>query len=219
MASLVDILPYYSDRLILQYRDKPRARAMVALAIKQMIADAILLDIQNAFDLDTAYGEQLTILGKYIGVPRYYQTALSPDYYGFKDYDTGEPQNNNGMRDYDGGFNESVLWLSYETGNTQTAYIPDTIYRTLLKLQVDLNKNDSTIQNIQKYLLKFFGESVYLVDNHDMTMTYIYNPSSIPIAVELLPTFLPHPMGVLIDLVDINTLTSAFSLGFTDGFE
>lgn len=61
---------YYADLLIIQYKTQPKARATISSLTAQVIADGILLDVINGFDIDTAQGKQLDILGKYIGLSR-----------------------------------------------------------------------------------------------------------------------------------------------------
>lgn len=61
---------YYSDLLILQYKTLPKARATISALVKQAVDGGFLLQLVNAFNLDTAIGKQLDILGKYIGLNR-----------------------------------------------------------------------------------------------------------------------------------------------------
>ena len=61
---------YYADLLILQYKTQPKARATISALTDKVIADGLLMDVINGFNLDTAEGKQLDILGKYIGLSR-----------------------------------------------------------------------------------------------------------------------------------------------------
>lgn len=62
---------YYSNLLILQYHDKPKAKATIE-AVVSLIPDDLIQEVTNGFDMETAVGKQLDILGEYIGVDRYY---------------------------------------------------------------------------------------------------------------------------------------------------
>lgn len=62
---------YYSNLLILQYHDKPKAKATIE-AVVSLIPDDLIQEVTNGFDIETAVGKQLDILGEYIGVDRYY---------------------------------------------------------------------------------------------------------------------------------------------------
>lgn len=69
-ASSQDIKDYYANLLIIQYRNLPNARGTIESLVGESYADGISLDVLNAFDLETAVGQQLDILGKYIGLSR-----------------------------------------------------------------------------------------------------------------------------------------------------
>lgn len=70
MATNQDLIDYYKDLLILQYRGKNNARSQLDAFIKEVIANQISLSVQNAFDINTAVGDQLDVIGKYVGVER-----------------------------------------------------------------------------------------------------------------------------------------------------
>ena len=58
---------YYADLLILQYKTQPKARATISALTDKVIANGLLMDVINGFNLETAVGKQLDILGEYIG--------------------------------------------------------------------------------------------------------------------------------------------------------
>ena len=68
--SVRGLVRYYSNLLILQYKDKPRAKAQVEAFVQEAIINLLPVSIRDSFDLTTAKGEQLDFLGKYIGVKR-----------------------------------------------------------------------------------------------------------------------------------------------------
>lgn len=61
---------YYADLLILQYKTQPKARATISALTGKIISDGLLLDVVNGFNILTAVGKQLDIIGKYIGLSR-----------------------------------------------------------------------------------------------------------------------------------------------------
>lgn len=85
--TLRDKVDYYVNRLALQYRDRPKARANTAIVVKQAIADDLAASLLSAFDLDTAVGVQLDILGKYLGVSRNIGVPVTTGFFGFWTYD------------------------------------------------------------------------------------------------------------------------------------
>lgn len=65
-----EIRTYYADLLILQYKGKPKAYATIKLLVDLMVMNQLPLQIMNGFNLDTAVGVQLDVLGKYAGIGR-----------------------------------------------------------------------------------------------------------------------------------------------------
>lgn len=65
-----ELLVYYSDLLILQYKGKPKATGMVQAFVNTVTEGQLPLAIQDAFNIDTASGTQLDVIGKYAGVTR-----------------------------------------------------------------------------------------------------------------------------------------------------
>lgn len=65
-----EIIDYYANLLILQYKQKPKAYATIQALVQNVIMDQLPIAVQDAFDIDTAEGVQLDVLGKYAGVVR-----------------------------------------------------------------------------------------------------------------------------------------------------
>lgn len=72
MADVSNIVQYYADLLILQYNGKPKASATIKTMVEIILQNGILTDVLNAFNPETCVGKQQDILGKWIGVDRYY---------------------------------------------------------------------------------------------------------------------------------------------------
>lgn len=67
---IASIENYYADLIIIQYRNKPKARATIKLGVDLYLADGLAFDLQNVLDIDTAVGAQLDIIGKILGCNR-----------------------------------------------------------------------------------------------------------------------------------------------------
>jgi len=69
-----EIIAYYANLLILQYRGQPKAYATISALVDPIVMDQLPVAVQNAFNLidgtGTAIGKQLDTLGKYAGVIR-----------------------------------------------------------------------------------------------------------------------------------------------------
>lgn len=61
---------YYADLIIIQYRNKPKARATIKLGADLYLADGLVFDLQNVLDIDIAQGTQLDLIGKILGCSR-----------------------------------------------------------------------------------------------------------------------------------------------------
>jgi len=72
MANVSNIAQYYADLLIIQYNGKPKASATIKTMVNIILQNGILLDVLDAFNPETCVGKQQDILGKWIGVDRYY---------------------------------------------------------------------------------------------------------------------------------------------------
>lgn len=66
-----ELIDYYAKLLILQYRGKPKAFATIQTLVAPVIMDQLPTQVQDAFDLGSAIGVQLDVIGKYAGVSRY----------------------------------------------------------------------------------------------------------------------------------------------------
>ena len=204
------LVKQYVDLLILQYRAKPRARETVALMVRQMLADGIAFDLQDAFDLDTATGAQLDTIGEIVGISRAYKMiAATGEYFGFVDYDPTAPQNTNGYRDYnDPSINPNTPWRQYTTQPVTFTLMDDPTYRVAIKLKIVRNNSDSTTKSITETLHALFGRTILFVNNKDMTITYIIDDTIITIPPAVLATLLPCPMGVGMNIITVDKVFS-----------
>ncbi len=73
-----ELVKYYADLLIIQYVNKPNARAMVIAQATQVIMDQLPIAVQDAFSIEDAEGVQLDVLGKYVGASRNGYTLSGP---------------------------------------------------------------------------------------------------------------------------------------------
>lgn len=68
-----DFGKYLASLLIIQYSGKPKATGTIE-SLAKMFPDKLILQVRDAFDLDTATGKSLDILAKYLGVRRQYRS-------------------------------------------------------------------------------------------------------------------------------------------------
>jgi len=65
-----ELIEYYQGLLIIQYNNKEKALATVGLLVETSAYDLIPAKLYEAFDLNSAEGVQLDVIGKYVGVSR-----------------------------------------------------------------------------------------------------------------------------------------------------
>lgn len=127
------ITPYHSQR--------PKFVNMMAALLQPLVdAQAMLAQMTADFDLDTAVGVQLDILGLWIGRSRYLQEPITGVY--FTLHAPGDPD----MRD---GFNQGI-WLGPFDPTSGIVAMPDDTYRVVLQLQAIANEWDGTLGSIQQ---------------------------------------------------------------------
>ena len=212
-TNVIELCNYYVERLIYQYGTLPNASRLIALMTKQAIADDIFNLIQLAYNLDTAVGPQLDVIGKYVGVARNIN-PVSPSPYLFEmAYYNGTSTNGVGMRLYAGTVNLNGVWLTYASGLAPKTNLTDIQYRLVIQLQIILNYSDNTLASIQYYLDQLLPGFVTITDNQNMTLTYLVAANS-PLGSQLLQQFLPKPMGVGIT---VNLISSGSTRVLSDG--
>lgn len=200
--------------LIIQYGNKSNAVSTVTAITEEfeLIYDnANILDV--AYNLDTAIGKQLDIIGRIVGISRTVPFSVPKKYFGFDGHLNSYP--------FGSKFNLVVAYpfkskfeIPYSDGQ-----LNDNDYRFFIKAKIIKNyatsKNiDSSNLSIQNAIDYLFNSKAYVVDNMDMTMTLhidsSYDSSKLTYLENL--DLLPRPQGVR-----YNTLVS-YQDGITFGF-
>ena len=205
-----ELIKYFVNLLILQYRNKPRAKGTIETLAKQTFADStdkiFPIEVQNSYNLDTAVGKQLDVLGKYIGYDRNLPFPLN-DNFVYAEYDESINPNE-GYADY---YEEKITkpYLEYRYSSYDSIKVSDDTYRRILKMQSELKNKPLSLANIDEALKNNFdtpeGE-IYLVEG-DKTVEY-------HISKEMYPTlntqdklnaffekYFPRPMGCTFSVV------------------
>jgi len=167
-----EMILQYQDLMLNQYRNAPKASATIGLLVQKAIIDLVELEVQDAFNLDTAIGVQLDVLGLYIGFDRNVLIPLDRFFFKFTDY--ADPVSlYAGFTDYtDPNVNAGSSWYLYIFATEANTALDDDTYRTLLKLKVILNQSHNTLSEIASNLYQFFGTDIVCFDAADMTMSY-----------------------------------------------
>jgi len=203
------LIQYYAALLIVQYVVKPKALATISALVTDVVADMIYSQTEAAFDIPTAVGAQLDILGEYVGTTRFfYGVDTTKRYWAKLDYaNLTDP--NYGWSDYS----------NLDVGGSQLAYpdlfspvgtLSDDDYRNLIAYQATNRSMECTIPNIDALLLTYFGNDFYVTDNKDMSIVYTFKYHTDPVAEKpvllqaiIAMDLLPRPAGVSMTQIDV----------------
>lgn len=156
-------------------------------------------DLEQFFDLiwniDTAVGYGLDVWGRIVGVGRTVKLAAS-DYFGFTGATIGIESGDS--------FNSAPFY----SGQTVTVNfeLTDQAYRQLIFAKAAANITNGSIPAINYILmdLLFPGRGqCYVVDNQNMTMTYVFNFPLHPYELSIITVsnVLPTPTGVAFSVI------------------
>jgi hypothetical protein len=215
MTDIQTTKEYYVDLLLYQYNNLPKAKATIDLLVGAILVDLLPKDIETAFDLETAIGSQLDIIGEYIGLNRVINATITRDYFTFED-----EQNNAaelfGFTNYtDPLLNAEVVLNAYIDASRITSALNDSEYRILLKLKSIINRSNNSMYEISDILYGFFGTDIILYDQLDMSLFYFVKSTiSKIILIAASQNILPKPMGVEISIFSLDDPSLAW--GFND---
>lgn len=150
----------YTDLITNYHAGKPKFVAHVDLSTRPIIdASASLRSLISAFDIDSAVGVQLDVLGEWIGRTRTVSQPIAGVYFSF---------------DTDGlGWDQGVWQGPYDPDVGYTSLSDDT-YRIVLKAKIAINSwngQNDTLPPILEAALAGSGLKMQIVDNQDMTIS------------------------------------------------
>ncbi len=198
MADTTTLVQYYQDTLLYQWVNAPKARGMIGALVPCAVCDLLIHDVRDAFDLETAVGPQLDVVGEYLGLSRTVYGTVDRPYFQLDDYTTGPDLTLIGMTDYtDATVNASSATYRYGFAFEAAYVLEDEEYRTMLRFKRALNSSDMTLYSIQNALWETFGAAILAFDFTDMAMGYyVATASSRYAEIAIGMDLIPKPMGV-----------------------
>lgn len=175
-----EVIQAYTNLLEIQYNGLPKAVETVKLHCQTLLANMLLWQIRDAFDIETAFGYQLDIIGMWEGIDRYfkggsYENQLWLAYFDWND--NNQPNNLQGCyKDWNNETAEDGAYLNYNDIISTTNRLDDETFRTLLKLKIAKNTLVNTNKNIDDAINNIFGSLVYTTWGVQ-EITYNYNNS------------------------------------------
>lgn len=149
----------YIDLITEEHRDKPKFVATVAASVSPFVKiQDVLRSFPAAFDVDTAVGVQLDVVGQWVGIGRRVKTPITNVY---MEWDSTAELG------WDAG-----IWKGQFDPDDGLTLLPDDSYRLLIKAKIAANNWDGTIPGAyQIWETVFKGSYLIIEDLQDMTMT------------------------------------------------
>lgn len=182
--TLKTLQEYFADLLILQYRHAPNNRLLIKNLVNLIFANNLALQIRDlTVNVNDSIGAQLDIVGKWVGIDRYYSGELwthpylsYPNYSNIKNSDYSPYQGGfssySTFEDNDGGF---LTYKTWQVVRTTVNKIGDEYFRSLIKLKIIKNSINHTCKNIDEAIWEWSEGNVYTTWDV-MSVTYHYTP-------------------------------------------
>lgn len=170
-----------------EHRRAPRFMAVLD-AVAQPFAEcaSAMRELPADMDLDTATGDQLDVVGEWVGVSRVVNVALTGVYFTWDDTAA------------DGW--EIGVWQGPNDPTTGPVRVDDGAFRTLIRAKIAANNWDGTYESMCAFFDYAFGPGVVRPqDNQDMSITLLYDDqqmTAVTVALLLGGTLQLKPMGV-----------------------
>jgi len=170
MSDTDTLLTYYAELLVAQYYRKPKATGTVRAFVRAMVADSIFAQVRDGFDVDTAIGAQLDVLGELRGVTRYYYTLdLSKTYMAVPAYADDVPTYP-GLDTYDAATHPSVQYFMLYDDFTACT-LSDADFRRMITFLASAHSSNCTIGYLDDLCYEYFGVNVNILDAVSVTTT------------------------------------------------
>lgn len=153
MATVQD----YLNLITSQHRDKTRFISMVGLdvSLPARVQD-LLKQMIALFDVDLAVGDQLDIIGEWVGISREIAVPIPGVYF---TWDGSDP-----FVGWDYG-----VWRD-DREPTEITTLPDDVYRTFVKAKIAANRWDGSLENLYDVWDSVFTDiNIFIQDNQNMT--------------------------------------------------
>lgn len=177
------------NRIYAQYRTKPKAVAWYKI-VRSLATqlDSAANAVRVMYEIDTAVGEQLNILGRIVVIDRNYisPVTMTPPQFAAAENSPGE-------------FGDMSAMLSELSIDSDTQ-LTDDLYRLIIKSKIIKNNSDATIESIlfgMNFLLPN-AEVLRITDGEDMSFSVEFygNITEVERYALLNSTLVPRPQGV-----------------------
>lgn len=189
-TEMTNIEEYYANLLILQYRNKPKARATVKIGADIYLGDGLFFELNDILNIDTAQGAQLDLIGKILGVPRnIFGLTINKNFFSFEKTNAFGYSDKNELSQ---GF-----WKNYNNSIGSAYALQDFEYRLLLKFKAAYNLRRGSWQELDELYYNFFGNELEMTNNFDLSVNFTVsvNPS-IALQAAIYLGYIKPPLGI-----------------------
>ena len=167
----------YVNLLIKQYWEKPKANAEIEFKAGLWRKTYEWIDsFTEEFDIDTAAGDRLDIIGRIVGISRIVPFAVAKIAFGFNE--------NANARGFDDKFTPLVDRAPFQDKFERTytsLQLDDLTYRIFIRAKISRNTGspylvDERGLSIQQAVNTLFNGAAYVIDQKDMTLILYVSP-------------------------------------------
>ncbi len=147
----------YLNLITSEHKGKPKFSAMVSTDVSPAVqVQDLLAAMIPLFDVDAAVGDQLDIIGLWVGISRDIAIPIPGVYFS---WDGSDP-----FVGWDYG-----VWQPTNQP-TDVTVLPDDVYRTFIKAKIAANKWDGSLVNMYEVWDSVFTDiTIFVQDNQDMS--------------------------------------------------
>lgn len=148
----------YLNLITSEHRDKPVYIATLSIGLTLGVyMESLVNSMTQLFDVDLAVGDQLSIIGQWVGVSNQIAVPITGVYFAWDDVSSD-------------GWDFGV-WQGEFDPTSGIVTIPDDVYRQVIKGKIAANSWDGTTEGMYKvWAVAFPTLSIVVQDNEDMTM-------------------------------------------------
>lgn len=189
-----------------EHQNRERFIASLSAALQPMSdVQGLLASMPAKYDLDIAEGQQLDMVGLWVGVSRKIMIAITGVFFSFDTVGLG--------------FNQGI-WRNPRDNNLSAVFLDDESYRMLLRARIAANHWDGTLAaaaTAYAYVFRDPNTHVFIQDNQDHTFSL--NVAGMPLTTLqmalLTGGYLPlRPVGVRLGAVNVVSIGGAPLFGF-----
>jgi len=221
-----ELVQYYVDLLIIQYRGQEKAPQHMAAFLENLTIYELIREVENGYNIDenlgpVAVGVQLDVIAKYVGANRIVTGIdFSRTYFGSADYGTYPSiLEVSGSPDYGEINPPDAQILTYNSDQESLYSLTDSELLIIIKLKIAQNNSNHSTAEVDLILEEFFAGSVIFTDNENMTGSYIFGEDVRRlVGIAQTENAIPKPAGVgytLSFVPDINNIFGSLDYGGT----